>query len=127
MEIERPLRLHALPFPGRDNASADLSRSERQLGSYQPDAEHAGSSSAVRLCHPQDNGLEGFPADGKAGLRMKEVEYGIGDSFMHRPYSVAGESRAKMHVSGTYVGAAPAPPSVKSKLIDFASQPEFSR
>jgi hypothetical protein len=27
---------------------------------------HCGSSSVVRLCHPQDNGLERLPADGKS-------------------------------------------------------------
>ncbi len=63
------------------------------LGRPNPGRCPARASPAVRLCHPHDNGLEGFPADGKAGLRMKEVAYGIGVSFMHRPYSVAGESR----------------------------------
>ena len=53
---------------------------------------HCGSSSVVRHCDPQEKGIERLPADGKAGLRMKEGECGIGVSFMDRLYWVACEA-----------------------------------
>ena len=80
----------------------------------------------IRLCHSQENGIERLPADGKAGLRMKEGECGIGVSSMHRLYRVAGDARAKIHFSVTNFLAASAPPSVESKLIIFAARQEIN-
>ena len=88
---------------------------------------HCGSSSVVRHCDPQEKGIERLPADGKAGLRMKEGECGIGVSSVDRTDWVAGEARVKIHFSGTNILVAPAPPSVESKLTIFAAQQEINR
>ena len=58
---------------------------------------HCGSSSVVRLCHPQANALERLPADGKAGLRMNEGECGIRVASVDRLYWVEDGARAKIH------------------------------
>ena len=44
-------------------------------------------------------------ADGKAGLRMKEGECGIGVSSVDRPFWVAGEARAKFPHFGHHLRA----------------------